>query len=146
MNQELNPVSADINIFVLSPDVVKNYLLIFSAIFLSITIFACLLRAILGPRFTDRVIAANIIGTKTIALISIMSLIVGEAYLVDICLIYAIISFMSVVILARSVIERKTGNANALNADAELDDTKREIMTFPYNYNYYIFQEEDLQP
>ena len=135
----------NINIFVLNPEAIKHYLLIFSAIFLSITIFACLLRAILGPRFTDRVIAANIIGTKTIALISIMSLIVGEDYLVDICLIYAIISFMSVVILARSVIERKTGNnnaLNALNAESSPNDKKPDIMNFPYNYNYYIFQED----
>ena len=136
----------------LSPEIIKKYLLISAAIFLSITIFACLLRAILGPRFTDRIIAANIIGTKTIALISIMSLLVGENYLVDICLIYAIISFMSVVVLARSVIERKNksggcnqnsfNNNNNINNNAgqadELRSMIQQIWRLPFSY---IFEE-----
>ena len=67
------------------------------------------MRAALGPRFSDRIIAANIIGTKIILLIAVLSLIVGESYLADICLIYAAISFLSVVVLARSVIEKKEG-------------------------------------
>ncbi|MBQ6435002.1 MAG: sodium:proton antiporter [Synergistaceae bacterium] len=86
---------------------IQNYLLIGSAIFLSVSIFFCLLRATLGPRFSDRIIAANIIGTKIIVLIAVLSFIVGESYLADICLIYAIISFLSIVVLARSVIEKK---------------------------------------
>lgn len=85
----------------------RTFLLTGSAIFLSITIFFCLLRAALGPRFSDRIIAANIIGTKIIVLIAVMALIIGENYLADICLIYAVISFLSVVVLARSVIEKK---------------------------------------
>ena len=93
----------------LNPEILQKYLLIGSAIFLSITIFICLLRAALGPRFSDRIIAANIIGTKVIILIAVLALIIGENYLVDICLIYAIINFLSVVVLARSVIEKKEG-------------------------------------
>ena len=93
------------------PDVntVRNFLLMGSAIFLSMTIFLCLMRAALGPRFSDRIIAANIIGTKIILLIAVISMIIGESYLADICLIYAVISFLSVVVLARSVIEKKEG-------------------------------------
>lgn len=87
----------------------REVLLIGSAVFLSATIFLCLMRAALGPRFSDRIIAANIIGTKIILLIAVLSLIVGESYLADICLIYAVISFLSVVVLARSVIEKKEG-------------------------------------
>ena len=97
---------------------IKYYLLVGSMIFLSITIFFCLLRAVLGPRFTDRIIAANIIGTKVIVLISVLSLIIGEGYLVDICLIYAIISFLSVVVLAKSVIE-KTDTDSKIESETE---------------------------
>lgn len=86
---------------------IRNILLTGCAVFLSITIFICLMRAALGPRFSDRIIAANIIGTKIILLIAVMGLLIGESYLVDICLIYAIISFLSVVVLARFVIEKK---------------------------------------
>ncbi|MBR0167286.1 MAG: sodium:proton antiporter [Synergistaceae bacterium] len=90
-------------------ETLRNVLLIGSAVFLSATIFLCLMRAALGPRFSDRIIAANIIGTKIILLIAVLSLIIGEGYLADICLIYAVISFLSVVVLARSVIEKKEG-------------------------------------
>ena len=93
----------------LNAETLRNALLIGSAVFLSATIFLCLMRAALGPRFSDRIIAANIIGTKIILLIAVLSLIVGESYLADICLIYAAISFLSVVVLARSVIEKKEG-------------------------------------
>ncbi len=94
------------------PDVMtmQNFLLIGSAIFLSVSIFLCLMRAALGPRYTDRITAASIIGTKIIVLIAVLSLVVGQSYLVDICLIYAIISFLSVVVLARSVLENKEGS------------------------------------
>lgn len=86
---------------------VQRYLLTGSAVFISVTIFFCLLRTALGPRFTDRITAANIIGTKVIVLIAVMAMIIGEGYLVDICLIYAIINFMSVVVVSRSVPEHK---------------------------------------
>ncbi len=92
-----------------SAENLREVLLIGSAVFLSATIFLCLMRAALGPRFSDRIIAANIIGTKIILLIAVLSLIVGESYLADICLIYAAISFLSVVVLARSVIKKKEG-------------------------------------
>lgn len=91
-------------------ETIRDYLLIGSVIFLSATIFFCLLRAALGPRYSDRIIAANIISTKIILLIAVLSFIIGEGYLVDVCLIYAVISFLSVVVLARSVIERKEGS------------------------------------
>ena len=92
-----------------SPETIKTFLLTGSTVFLSVTIFFCLMRAALGPRYSDRIIAANIIGTKINLLIAVLSMIIGEDYLADICLIYAVISFLSVVVLARSVIEKKEG-------------------------------------
>ena len=88
-------------------NVIQKFLLTGSAIFLSLSIFICLMRAALGPRFSDRIIAASIVGTKIILLIAVLALIIGNGYLADICLIYAIISFLSIVVLARSVIEKK---------------------------------------
>ena len=81
------------------PDVIRHFLL-FSMIFLGITMCFCLLRGILGPRFTDRVVAVNIIGTKAILLIAALSLFLDKPYLLDVCLIYALMSFMAVVVLA----------------------------------------------
>ena len=93
-----------------SVETLRSFLLTGCVIFLSVTIFFCLMRATLGPRYSDRIIAANIISTKIILLIAVLSLIIGESYLADICLIYAVISFLSVVVLARSVIEKKEGS------------------------------------
>ncbi len=80
----------------------NRHLLLFSLIFLSITLGFCLLRGILGPKFTDRVVAVNMIGTKTILLIAALALLLGEPYLLDVCLIYALISFLSVVVLSKT--------------------------------------------
>ncbi len=93
-------------------ETIRSFLLTGSVVFLSVSIFFCLMRATLGPRYSDRIIAANIVGTKIIILIAVLSLVIGEGYLVDICLIYAVISFLSVVVLARSVIEKKENQKN----------------------------------
>ena len=88
----------------------KDALLVVSAVFLSVSIFICLMRSSLGPRYTDRIISASMVGTQVIVLIAVLALIVGQDYLADICLIYAIISFLAVVVLARSVLENKEGD------------------------------------
>lgn len=93
-------------------ETIRSFLLTGSVVFLSVSIFFCLMRATLGPRYSDRIIAANIVTTKIIILIAVLSLVIGEGYLVDICLIYAVISFLSVVVLARSVIEKKENQKN----------------------------------
>ena len=90
-------------------ETLREWLLIVSGAFLSVTVFVCLMRAALGPRYTDRIIASSVIGTKIILLIAVMAMIVGNDYLVDICLIYAIINFLAVVVLARSVLAKKEG-------------------------------------
>ena len=45
---------------------VRGALLIFSAIVLAALMLATLVRAILGPRFTDRIIAVNVINTLVV--------------------------------------------------------------------------------
>ena len=88
-------------------ETLRSWILIGSAVFLSVSVFICLMRAALGPRYTDRIISASMVGTQVIVLIAVLAVIVGQDYLADICLIYAIISFLAVVVLGRSVLERK---------------------------------------
>ncbi|MCI8312904.1 MAG: sodium:proton antiporter [Lachnospiraceae bacterium] len=64
-------------------------------------ILLCLIRAVLGPRLTDRVVAVNMIGTMTIVEIALFALYLRESYLFDVCLIYAMISFLAVVVLTK---------------------------------------------
>ncbi|MCI2057471.1 MAG: monovalent cation/H+ antiporter complex subunit F [Oscillibacter sp.] len=68
--------------------------------------FAALVRAILGPRFTDRIIAVNMINTMVVAIICILSVYLKEEFLVDVALVYALLSFLTVTVLARMVIVR----------------------------------------
>ena len=64
-------------------------------------LFPCLLRAIRGPRIADRVVGINMIGTIIIMMIAILSLMLEEGYLVDIAIIYAMLSFLAVVVLVK---------------------------------------------
>ncbi len=88
-------------------ETLRNFLLTACAVVLSLSIFVCLMRAMLGPRFTDRVAAASMAATQVIVLLAVLAVIVGRDYLADICLIYAVISFLFVVVLGRSVLENK---------------------------------------
>ena len=68
---------------------------------LGVLLFPCLLRAIRGPRIADRVVGINMIGTIIIMMIAILSLMLKEGYLVDIAIIYAMLSFLAVVVLVK---------------------------------------------
>ena len=78
------------------------YQLFFSGalIWFSILILAMLIRSILGPRITDRILCINMIGTMVICCITVLSFMLKESFLKDVALIYAMISFISVLILA----------------------------------------------
>lgn len=68
-------------------------------IILAIMVVLCLVRAIIGPRIADRIVAVNMMGTMVMVMIAILALMLEEGYLVDICLIYAMISFLAVIVL-----------------------------------------------
>ena len=68
---------------------------------LGVLLFPCLLRAIRGPRIADRVVGINMIGTIIIMMIAILSLMLEEGYLADIAIIYAMLSFLAVVVLVK---------------------------------------------
>ena len=70
-------------------------------IFLAIMVVLCLIRAIIGPKIADRIVATNMMGTMIMVMIAILALMMQEGYLVDICLIYAMISFLAVVCLTK---------------------------------------------
>ena len=70
-------------------------------IILAVLILLCLLRAVVGPRIADRIVAVNMMGTMVIVTIAILALMLGEGYLVDICIIYAMISFLAVIVLTK---------------------------------------------
>lgn len=70
-------------------------------IILAIMLMLCLIRAVIGPRIADRLVSVNMMGTMIMCIIAILGVVMNEGYLVDICLIYAMISFLSVVVLTK---------------------------------------------
>jgi multicomponent Na+:H+ antiporter subunit F len=70
-------------------------------IVLALLVVLCLVRAIIGPRVADRIVSVNMTGTMVIVMIAILALMLEEGYLADICLIYAMISFLAVIVLVK---------------------------------------------
>ena len=60
-----------------------------------------LLYAVLGKRFTDKIVATNLIGTQCVLIIMILSVLLGADYILDVCLVFALLSFLMVVVLCR---------------------------------------------
>ncbi len=80
-----------------------NFSMFFLVCIIIIAVLAllCLVRAILGPKLADRIMAVNMIGTMTISVIILLSVLLNESMMLDVALIYAIISFVAVIVLSQ---------------------------------------------
>lgn len=90
-----------------------------SMLLLAIGMFLALIKAVIGPRFTDRIVAINMIGTMTTAMICILSAYLHQTSLVDVSLVYSLLSFLAVVIICRVVRLHHLGRAQALLSGQE---------------------------
>jgi multicomponent Na+:H+ antiporter subunit F len=61
-----------------------------------VTMGLALIRAVLGPSVYDRVLAVNMIGTKTVLLLSVIAFLYGRPDFLDLALAYALINFIGV--------------------------------------------------
>ena len=84
-----------------SLDTAYNVLFTGSMIIFSILLMIVLIRAVIGPKVADRLMAINMIGTIAIMFMAIVAVKLSEDYLLDISIVYAMISFISVVILTK---------------------------------------------
>jgi len=84
-------------------DLIQRFQWLFIGILLvlALMLVLCLIRAIIGPRIADRLVSVNMMGTIVMVIIALLAVIMNEGYLVDICLIYAMISFLAVVVLTK---------------------------------------------
>lgn len=83
------------------PTMLLNYYLILALCLMMAVGFVCLVRAIKGPRISDRVVALNMIGTLVVMMICILSYLLEEAFLIDVAILYALLNMLVVVILTR---------------------------------------------
>ena len=68
-----------------------------------VTISLALARAFVGPTLYDRILAVNMVGTKTVLLIAVFSVLSGRTDMLDIALTYALINFVGVVAVLKLV-------------------------------------------
>jgi multicomponent Na+:H+ antiporter subunit F len=71
------------------------------AVLVMLMIFLSLIRALAGPTAPDRVAAINIIGTKTLIIITLIARIYGQEYFLDIAMVYALMSFVTTIGIAK---------------------------------------------
>ena len=81
-----------------------DYLLMGVLLLLTAGLFFSLLRAIRGPRMADRILGINMTGSLTTAAIAVLAILLDQSWLLDVCLIYCMISFLAVVVLAKVAI------------------------------------------
>jgi multicomponent Na+:H+ antiporter subunit F len=65
------------------------------------TMSLALVRAFLGPTVFDRVLAANMFGTKTVLLIAVAGFLTGRPEWLDLAIIYALVNFTGTIALLR---------------------------------------------
>jgi multicomponent Na+:H+ antiporter subunit F len=65
------------------------------------TMALALVRAFLGPTVYDRVLAANMFGTKTVLLIAVTGFLTGRPEWLDLAILYALMNFIGMIALLR---------------------------------------------
>ena len=87
---------------------------------LGVCLFFSLFRAVRGPRPMDRVVGINMTNTLAMLCLAICAFLLNESWLLDVCLIYGMISFLAVTVLYMLHIDSRTDGKE--RKEAEKDD------------------------
>jgi multicomponent Na+:H+ antiporter subunit F len=68
-----------------------------------ITMALALARALMGPSVYDRILAVNMLGTKTVLLLAVLAFLYGRPDFLDLALAYALINFIGVLAVLESI-------------------------------------------
>ncbi len=74
-----------------------------TALILMIWIFLSIIRAVAGPTLPDRVVALDTVNTLMVAIMIILSVVYSEIIYVDIAIVYALLSFVATLYIARYI-------------------------------------------
>ncbi len=73
-----------------------------SALLLSVLVLLSLTRVVFGPEVFNRIVAINVIGTKTVVILALIGMIYGRIEMfVDISLAYALLNFIGTLAAAK---------------------------------------------
>ena len=79
-------------------------------IILALSIMTAIIKSIIGPRLTDRIVSVNMVGTCVVSCIVLLTIYLKESFLLDMSLIYDIISFIAVVVLTNVFVNKYEEN------------------------------------
>lgn len=86
-----------------------NHFFLASGIFLVVLMILTLVRLVWGPTVLDRIMAGNVIGTKTTALLLLIGLLYDHVDMfVDIAIAYALLNFIATLGAAKYFLRRKS--------------------------------------
>lgn len=94
---------------------------------LVILILLALIFAIRSHRFTEKIVAANMIGSLTMNIVVILAIYLGQSYILDIGIVIASLSFLSVIVLCRVVTDHIFGQLRHMR-DKENGELTKEHM------------------
>jgi multicomponent Na+:H+ antiporter subunit F len=78
-------------------------LFIVAAIAILISMALAVARAVMGPSVFDRILAANVFGTKSVLLVAVFAFLSGRPDVLDIALLYSLLNFLGVFAALRLV-------------------------------------------
>lgn len=71
------------------------------AIVVSVNAVLCLYRAGVGPTTQDRLLGVNIVGTKTLVVVVLVTYIFAESFFLDVAIVYALLLFVVTIATSR---------------------------------------------
>jgi multicomponent Na+:H+ antiporter subunit F len=79
-----------------------------AAISVLITMGLALARGLFGPTNFDRILAANMFGTKTVLFIAVLGFLLGRPEFLDLALVYSLINFIGTIAILRYITQAET--------------------------------------
>ena len=67
----------------------------------------CLYRIANGPTAADRMVAIDILGTVVVGFVAILTAVTGREYLLDVALVWALVSFVGTLALAKYLVGKR---------------------------------------
>lgn len=81
----------------------SDIILNIAAFLMILSLFLSFIRFFKGPKTVNRVVSLDVIGFIAISLIGFISLTVDRSVFLDVALVYGLLSFLGVIVLARYV-------------------------------------------
>ena len=87
----------------MTPAAVLDQVLGFCLIALSAAVVLCAVRLVRGPTMPDRVIALDLKAVQGVGLITVVAIQTGRAVLVDVALVFELVTFLATIAFARYI-------------------------------------------